>query len=135
MTASPTLRSLTYCRKNNWLVGVTEKWNPHSKTRHDLFGFIDLLAVDDQPGVLGIQATSDSNVSARVAKIRTIPAHVQFLEAGNRIQVWGWGKKKPRGTLVAKWSLRIVHVTLQQQEDSECSHPTTTTATLTTSQQ
>ncbi len=38
------------------------------KVRLDLWGFADLIAVDDQPGVLAIQATTTAHQAHRLAK-------------------------------------------------------------------
>ena len=113
MAASPTSRSLEYCRKLGLLAGVVEKWNPHAKIRQDLFGFIDLIVLDND-GVTGIQATSGSNASARVKKILAEPRAKQWLEAGCRIEVWAWKKKKiKRGGVAFRWVLDRRPVTLE----------------------
>ena len=51
------------------MVGTVERYNHVTQRRHDLFGFIDLIAIrgDD---IVGLQVTSDSNISARVKKIK-----------------------------------------------------------------
>jgi hypothetical protein len=85
------------CRRVGWIPERTEHWNPFSHTKHDLYGFIDVLAMTDT-GFIGIQATSKSNISARETKIRkecTVNAK-RFLESGGRIEVWGWYKSKNR---------------------------------------
>lgn len=87
------------------------KKGPPGRSR-DLFGFLDIVALDGQPGVLGIQATSRTNVVARIKKIFGHPQKPgdegiaaglkvvnncrDWLEAGNRVQVWGW-YTKPAG--------------------------------------
>lgn len=83
------------------MAAVVEKWNPHARIRQDLFGFADVLAIQPgQVGVLAIQACITGDQSKRVAKIhsdalaKTVNA---WLIAGNRISVWGWSKKGPRG--------------------------------------
>ena len=47
MKQSPTARSLAHLRKTCQLVQVVERWNSFTKTRHDLFGIIDILAIRD----------------------------------------------------------------------------------------
>jgi hypothetical protein len=81
-----------------WLPAVVERWNPHARIRQDLYGFLDLVALDGEPGLLGIQATSSSNAASRVRKILELESDAprRWLEAGNRIEVWGW-KKLPNG--------------------------------------
>lgn len=101
--ASPTSRSLEVLREAGWLCEVVEKWNQWSKTRKDLYGFIDILAVK-RGEILGVQATSDSNVSARVKKIAEHENVGQVRESGIRIEVWGWKKGK------YGWQVRVVDV-------------------------
>ena len=109
MAASPTARSLAHARKLGWLAGSVEKWNPHARIRQDLFGFIDLIVLDGQGGTLAVQATSASNVSSRVAKIKANEAAPRWLAEGNRIQVWGW-KRIPKGKS-CRYELRVVEIT------------------------
>lgn len=93
---SPTQRTLAHLRKEGYLCQIVEHWNPYSHTRQDLFGFIDILAI--KPNViLGVQATSTSNLSARVKKIRSTPASEVWLASGGLIKVMCWSKKGPRG--------------------------------------
>ena len=96
---SPTARSLAHLRQQGAMAQVVEHWNHFSGRRHDLFGFIDIVAVDDQPGVLGVQTTSASNVSARMTKLRDECAGEmrRWLLAKNRLVVHGWAKRGPRG--------------------------------------
>jgi hypothetical protein len=93
MSGSPTSRTLAHLRKQGYpLVDVVEKWIPGANIRRDLFGFIDVLAVDANGAVTGVQATSGDNVAARVRKItESDKLHVLRL-AGWRIVVHGWRK-------------------------------------------
>jgi hypothetical protein len=102
---SPTQRTLAHLRAAGYeLVQVVERWNPHARVRQDLFGIIDVLAV--RPGeVLGVQATSGSNVAARVAKITDHPSTPFLRRAGVRLLVHGW-RKSANG----RWTLREVDV-------------------------
>ena len=105
--SSPTQRSLEHLRKGGYLPAVVEKWNMHARIRQDLFGFIDVLAVKDGE-TLAVQATSDSNVSSRVAKIASeeLAEKVAAVrKAGWRIVVHGW-RKAANG----RWQLREVDV-------------------------
>lgn len=101
MSLSPTALTLRQLRADGWTAEVTERWNPHAQVRHDLFGIIDVLAVRSGD-TLGVQATSVSNVPARVRKIAE-SEHVGVLrEAGWGLEVWGWAKKAGRWTLARK---------------------------------
>ena len=45
MSSSPTQRSIAYLKKQGYMVGIVEYYNAFSRRRHDLFNFIDILAV------------------------------------------------------------------------------------------
>jgi hypothetical protein len=113
MPASPTSRTLQKCKALGWLAYVTEKRIPKINILKDAFGFGDVLAMDGLPGSLLIQATSTPNMASRETKIREHcwDAATRWLDAGNRIQVWGWAKRGAAGKRKL-WTLRIVEVTL-----------------------
>lgn len=93
------------CRERGYLYAKTEHWNHHARIRQDLFNCIDYLVLDNKPGVLGVQATTGSNAAARVTKCQeTIPP--EWFQAGNRLQVWSWAKRGPRGKRKV-WTLKI----------------------------
>ena len=71
MAISPTQRTLKKLRDSGDypLVAIVERWNAFAKIRQDLFGIIDLLAIDSKGNTVGIQVTSYSNISARVKKM------------------------------------------------------------------
>ena len=96
--SSPTQRTLAHLRKAGYpLVQVVERWNPHARIRQDLFGIIDVVAVGDD--IVGVQTTSASNVSARVAKITDSDALRVLRKAGIRVLVHGWRKVRGRWTV------------------------------------
>ena len=89
-----------------------EKWNPHAKIRQDLFGWIDILALDPKTGQIhGVQTTSGAHVAARVEKVRAWPHLQAWLKAGHRAVVHGWDKRNDRQRGKRKiWTLREVDV-------------------------
>lgn len=96
---SPTKRTLDYTRAVGWIPDVVERWIPRVNVRKDLFGFLDLVVMDDKGGLLGIQATSDEsggNSGARMEKISNEPRAVEWLRRGLRLEVWGWRKLRGR---------------------------------------
>lgn len=102
MAASPTQRTLDHCRaKGCRTLQVVEVWNPHSRTRRDLFGFIDVLVCVPGAGILGIQATSLDHVKDRRDKAMDddhLPHLRDWLESGGGFEVWGWGKRRKSDT-------------------------------------
>jgi hypothetical protein len=107
---SPTQNTLKTLRKSGYIADIAEYWNSFSRKRKDLFGFIDIVAVVDSEfpePILAIQATSYGNISARVKKIKGIPAAKRWLQSGGKIEVWGWHK------VGARYQVRTRPVTLE----------------------
>ena len=91
--SSPTQRTLKHLRDNGCeLVQVVERWNPFARVRQDLFGIIDIVAIRDGQ-TIGVQATSLSNVNARIQKIAESDAAAALRKAGWTLLVHGWGKQ------------------------------------------
>jgi hypothetical protein len=96
---SPTTRSLKRLRTLGYLCAVVEHWNSHAGIRQDLFGFADILAVHaGKQETLMVQTTTGSNMAARIRKLQASPKAVTCLEAGVRLQVHGWTKRKRKPT-------------------------------------
>lgn len=104
---SPTQRTLKYLRDRGYTVAVTERWNPHAKVRNDLFGWIDLVALEPDTAIIGIQCTSGANVSARVEKIKVSEEARTWQSCGGKVVVIGWRKVKA-GAKKATWQPRMI---------------------------
>jgi Trm5-related predicted tRNA methylase len=95
MAASPTQLTLKLLRDEGWTVEVVERWIPGANIRKDLFGFIDLMAL--RSGMtLAVQATSYSNISARVKKIENAELLSEIRKCSWHIWVIGWRKQNNR---------------------------------------
>ena len=112
--SSPTSHTLVECGKRGWIVAVVERVFPKTFIRKDVWGFGDLLAVDDEPGALLIQACVTGDAPKRVAKIREHCREdaLRWLSAGNRISVWGWAKRGAAGKRKL-WTLKEYPVTME----------------------
>ena len=92
------------------MVAVTERWNQFARVRQDLFGFIDLLAIRGDE-VLAIQTTTAANMSARHAKLISLPAVNTWIASPNRsLVIHGWAKRGQRGKRKL-WSLKQITIT------------------------
>lgn len=109
--ASPTAHTLEYLRRSGFTAGVVERWLPKVNRKRDFLGCIDILACRrGEVGVLAIQATSLSNVSARVAKARGRGELSVWLAAGQRFECWGWYQRNGRWQVkLACWPWPIIH--------------------------
>ena len=71
---------------------------PRGRLSFDLFGFADCLAIKaDVKGVLAIQTTVGSSMSEHLKKMQSagVVENVRtWLEAGNRVEAWGWPDKR-----------------------------------------
>jgi hypothetical protein len=92
-------------RSLGFVAGVVERWLPRVNLRRDLFHCIDLIAVHARDRiVLGVQATSMANISARLNKARQQPELRAWLAAGARFEIHGWCKRGGR------WQVKVVSV-------------------------
>lgn len=107
--ASPTQRTLDHFRRLERPVWIVERWIPRARKRIDLFHMFDLVALDGEQGILGLQPTSRGNVSARKNKILDCEYLEPWFEAGNRVEVWGWGKVKRKGREVYRPRVLRIH--------------------------
>lgn len=100
MASGPTERTLNLLRERGYRADVVEKWIPQAKRRKDLFGIVDIVAIGGGE-TLGVQCTSSTNVSHRIAKIEDSEALADLREAGWSIWVVGW-RKNAQGRWVSR---------------------------------
>lgn len=111
--SSPTTRSLVYIRNQGYIASITERWNPFAHIRQDLFNFIDIIGFNiERKEFVGIQTTSQSNVSARIEKVKGISDALHWLQAGGKIYVHGWALKGKAGTRKT-WKVTVREITLK----------------------
>jgi hypothetical protein len=113
---SPTERTLAELRKQGMKVAVVEKYNAFSRTRHDLFGIVDILALDFSRGFVGVQCTGN-DFAGHMKKLTEDKAQecIDWLRTpGGHLEIWAWRKVKvQRGGKVMVWSPRIKILTLE----------------------
>ena len=66
------------------------------------------------PKLIGLQVTSDSSISGHAHKCLSDPVLdklILWLQSGNSFELWGWGKKGPRGKK-KKWIPRVFEASL-----------------------
>jgi len=106
--ASPTTRSNKLLRDRGYIISIAESYNAFTKRRKDLFGWIDICALNPETGeTLGIQTTTGSGVSARIHKAENLKSFWIWLMCGNHAEFHGWRKIKAGGK-VATWQPRII---------------------------
>lgn len=126
---TPTQRTLAALRKQGRPCEVVERWiDYHRKPgqsgplgiRKDLFGIIDIIALDHERGVVGVQCCAGSGYSAHWKKITQEYAEntKQFLMTpGTALELWAWRKiKKVRGGKAMVWEARVTEITIEAME-------------------
>ena len=112
---SPTQRTIRELKKMGRTCGIVEKWNSFAKIRQDLFGIIDIIALDPIRGVVGIQCTGQA-FSEHYKKLTEEKAQetMDWLETpGTALELWGWRKiKVKRGGKAERWTPRVQEITL-----------------------
>jgi hypothetical protein len=113
-------RALEIATRLGWIGDHVERRITRKVTR-DWLGFADSLFVHpDRLGMLAIQATDPSNVSARLRKCLREPNVLMFLAAGNRVEVWGVRDndtlKARTITITLEGDIRVVDGSLVHEE-------------------
>ena len=114
---TPTQRTLKAQRDMGRLCDMVERFNPYGGefgTRHDLFGFIDIIAVDCKEGIIGVQSCGQA-FSEHVHKM-TEECHQKmylWLRCA-KVELWGWRKVKlKRGGKAERWKPRVMDFWLE----------------------
>ena len=106
---TPTQRTLKALRERGAICASVEKWNPYGGphgVRVDLFGFIDLVLIDPQYGIVAIQSCGEA-FSAHYKKIVENEIAPEWMKHG-RIELWAWRKvKRVRGGKAMMWKPKI----------------------------
>lgn len=108
---SPTQRTIKAMKDQGRLCAIAEKFNSFVGSygiRQDLFGFIDIIAIDPVDGIIAIQSCGQS-FKAHVDKMlgeRNENMYEWLKHA--RVELWGWRKVKlKRGGKAMRWKPRI----------------------------
>ena len=104
----PAARTMAKLRSEGWIVDKVEHWNAHSRRRVDLYNFIDLLAICPNRGVLAVQCCGRDFVWHRKKILAERRAYI-CLQAGIKIEIWGWRKLK------AGWRSRVEEIVIDDE--------------------
>lgn len=115
---TPSQRAILYCKEQGWTQWKVEYWLAPARRRIDLFNMFDIVVLDNLPGMIGVQVTTGSNVSARIKKMQENPILAIWLDRGLRAEIWAYRKLKvARGSKRTKWCLRKVLVYPDRYEE------------------
>lgn len=120
MGLTPTQRTLNALRERGIKPAVVEKFNrfagPHGK-RQDMFGIIDIIGLDKERGVIGVQSTGTafSEHNRKLTEEKRQECIDWLSTPGTRLELWGWRKVRRNGRLVME--PRIKEYTLEDFKD------------------
>jgi hypothetical protein len=113
MSTSPTQRTIRELRNQGRKCAIVERWNAYVGThgvRQDLFGIIDVLALDPERGVVGVQSCGQ-DFAAHERKLlgeRAEECLDWLATPGTALELWGWRKVKlNRGGKALRWQPRV----------------------------
>ena len=116
---TPTQRTIRELKNLGRICGIVERFisNAHipSGIRSDLFGIIDIIALDPERGVIGIQTCGNSFSEhwKKITEERYQETHDWLSTPGARLELWAWRKVKlKRGGVAMRWQPRVVEITL-----------------------
>ena len=119
---SSTQRTLRALRERGLVAAIVEKFNqyagPHG-IRQDLFGIIDVLALDPEKGVIGIQSTGQdfAGHKNKLLEERNQECRDWLATPGTALELWGWRKiKLKRGGKAERWAPRVAVIILEGEE-------------------
>lgn len=119
---TPTQRTLKALREKGRVCGVVERFNrfggPYG-IRQDLFGFIDIIALDRERGIIGVQSCGQA-FSEHYKKITEEKNRQcsEWLRCGGVVELWGWRKLKvKRGGAAVRWTPRVVEITQKELDE------------------
>jgi len=117
---SPTQRTLKAMREHGRICGIVEKFNRFGGDfgiRQDLFGFIDIIAIDPVDGIIAIQSCGQSfkQHCDKLTEERNEAVYEWLKHA--KCELWGWRKVKlKRGGKAIRWKPRIADIELTGEE-------------------
>ncbi len=126
MGLTPTQRTLRALREQGRVCAIVEKWNSRGTSttkkgeirygvRQDLFGILDIIALDPERGVVGVQSTGmDFGGHDKKLTEEKVQECIDWLSTpGTALELWGWRKLvKKRGGKAKVWTPRIKIYTL-----------------------
>ena len=119
---SPTQRTLRALRDQGIVCAIVERFNPYAGPhgiRQDLFGCIDIIALDPERGVIGVQSCGQdfSGHRTKLLEERTQEVTEWLSTPGTELELWGWRKVKlNRGGKAMRWKPRLARLTLDGGE-------------------
>lgn len=112
-------RTVKWLREKGCIAENVEKYSSYTKRRRDLFNFIDVIAVDPEYGVIGIQVCRSTDFQQHVRKLKNVVNDnlLTWLKHAD-VQLWGWRKVKvKRSGKAMVWRPRVADVVATEGDE------------------
>ena len=103
---SPTQRTLKMLREQGRICAIVEKWNPYAGHRQDVWGWMDILCIDPEQGIVGVQSCGQSFSEHREKMLENeiLPEWLKHA----KVELIGWRKvKAKKGGKAMVWKPRV----------------------------
>lgn len=120
MSLSPTQRTIKALRDQGRICGIVERFLAYAGKygkRQDLFGFIDIISLDPEQGIVAIQSCGQ-DFAGHIRKMtgERNEAMYEWLQHAP-VELWGWRKVKlKRGGKAMRWRPRIADFWIEDEE-------------------
>lgn len=105
--------SLKKLRAEGFVGDKVEQKLPYSFISRDYINCIDIIVFHPEKMItVGVQATTDRHIAPHVEKCLAIPQLLDWLRSGNKFEIWGWGKRTPKGEK-AYYKLTVKELTVE----------------------
>jgi hypothetical protein len=124
---SPTQRTLKYLKDEGYRCGIVERWIQAIRKRQDLFNIIDIIALDPDKGVIGVQSTGQDFAGhyRKLTEEKAAETRMWLETPGTSLMLIGWRKLKlKRGGKAMRWTPRIQEITLEDLTHEVSDDPT-----------
>ena len=118
---TPTQRTIKALKEQGRIPGIVERFNTHVGKfgiRQDLFGFIDIIAIDPEQGIVAIQSCGQ-DFAGHIKKMtgERNEAMYEWLKH-SPVELISWRKVKlSRGSKAMRWKPRIADFSIDDNDD------------------
>ena len=105
---TPRAWSMAQMRQEGYRTGSTEMFEPHSRKRQDLFGFIDFIAIGHYQ-IIGVQCCVRGDVAPHRTKmvIDCFSQVCDWLDCGGLVQLHAWDRIEETTEQAAEFMTKI----------------------------
>lgn len=98
-----------WLRKHGWTFHRVEVANAWGAVNQDMWKCIDYLCCRPGDGIVLVQVTSPTNISAHFKKIKDAPEIPEWLKSGGKVELHIWSQENGKGS---PWNLQRIPIVM-----------------------